>query len=205
MVGQDLLSPLQAIKNAVYVANNYPEENEKMMNIIGDSTDYTARILKDLRDLTCSTTPVITEVNLTDFPDEKIRGHRTDETITITVNVDNSVNTAYFDPVKIRRVIDNLVKNFVEVIEESGTITITACIKNKCLKVEISDTGKGIPYEYLNTLFQLFQTTKSKGLGLGLAYCKQAVEAHEGEISVESKLNEGTKFTFTLPLKTVEI
>ena len=205
MIGHDLRSPLQAIKNAVYVANNYPEEKEKMMDIIGNSTDYATRILEDLRDLTRSTTPVLAKVILTDFLDETIKGHRTDESITITANVDENVKSAYFEPVKIRRVVDNLIKNAVEAIEGSGVITVSVCSEEECLKIEISDTGKGIPKEYLSDLFQPFKTTKAKGLGLGLAYCKQAVEAHEGEISVDSRLNEGTKFTLMLPLKTAEI
>jgi len=87
MIGHDLRSPLQAIKNAVYVAINYSDEKEKMIGIISDSTDYATRILEDLRDLTRSTTPVLAEVILTDFLEETIRGHRTDESITITVNV----------------------------------------------------------------------------------------------------------------------
>jgi len=115
------------------------------------------------------------------------------------------VKTAYFDPVKIHRVVDNMSKNAVEAIEGSGEITVSVCSEEECLKIEISDTGKGIPKEYLNNLFLPFKTTKAKGLGLGLAYYKQAVEAHEGDISVDSRFNEGTKFTLTLPLKTVEI
>jgi len=114
MIGHDLRSPLQAIKNAVYVAINYSDEKEKMIGIIGDSTD---------------------------------------ESITITVNVDENVKTAYFDPVKIRRVVDNLIKNAGEAIEGSGEITVSVCSKEECLKIEISDTGKGIPKEYLNNLF----------------------------------------------------
>jgi len=205
MIGHDLRSPLQSIKNAVYVANNYPEENEKMMEIIGNSTDYASRILEDLRDLTRNTEPNKEEVNLNDFISDTLQGYNTNDSISFKVNLDNNVETAFFDPVKIRRVIDNLVKNSVEAIKESGIIVISTCIEDECLKMEISDTGKGIPEEYRKNLFQPFMTTKSKGLGLGLAYCKQAVEAHEGEISVESRLNEGTKFTIKLPLETVEI
>ena len=205
MIGHDLRSPLQSIKNAVYVANNYPEENEKMMEIIGNSTDYASKILEDLRDLTRNTDPNKEEVILSDFISDTIQGYNTNNLISFKVNIDDNLETANFDPVKIRRVIDNLVKNSVEAIDETGEIVISTCCEDECLILKISDTGRGIPEESLGNIFQPFMTTKSKGLGLGLAYCKQAVEAHKGEITVESKLNKGTKFTIKLPLETVEI
>ena len=66
--------------------------------------------------------------------------------------------------------------------------------------IKVSDTGKGIPEEDVNHIFTLFFTTKHGGMGLGLAYCKRAVEAHGGSIVVESEVGVGTTFTVRLPL-----
>jgi len=65
--------------------------------------------------------------------------------------------------------------------------------------IEVHDTGVGIPAERIKGLFQPFNTTKSNGLGLGLVYCKKAVEAHGGRIEVESTPGVGSVFRVCLP------
>ncbi len=65
--------------------------------------------------------------------------------------------------------------------------------------IEVSDTGEGIRDEAVEDLFKPFHTTKRGGLGLGLAYCKRAVEAHGGSITVESKVGAGATFMVQLP------
>jgi signal transduction histidine kinase len=64
----------------------------------------------------------------------------------------------------------------------------------------VKDTGIGISEDILSKLFTPFYTTKSDGMGLGLAFCKQAVETHGGSIAVESKVGVGTTFTIRLPM-----
>jgi len=97
-------------------------------------------------------------------------------------------------------VLDNLVGNAVEAMPEGGTLTVTAEKEEDVIVISVSDTGVGIPDEELVNLFKPFQTTKKGGLGLGLAYCKRAIEDHGGKITVESKVGEGTTFTVGLPL-----
>ena len=69
------------------------------------------------------------------------------------------------------------------------------------ISLSVSDTGVGIPEDEISNMFKPFYTTKLKGMGLGLAYCKRAVEAHGGSISVESEVGVGTTFIATLPKK----
>ena len=66
--------------------------------------------------------------------------------------------------------------------------------------IEVSDTGEGIRDEVVEDLFKSFHTTKRGGLGLGLAYCKRAVEAYEDSITVESKVGAGTTFMVLFPV-----
>ncbi|MFN3534928.1 MAG: ATP-binding protein, partial [Desulfatiglandales bacterium] len=65
----------------------------------------------------------------------------------------------------------------------------------------ISDTGKGIPQEDLDRIFEPGYTTKEKGLGLGLAIAREIIKAHGGDIKVWSRLGKGTTFYVTLPVK----
>src|SRR4030067_1085103 len=71
----------------------------------------------------------------------------------------------------------------------------------KFIEILISDTGCGIPRENLNHIFNPFFTTREEGTGLGLAITKRIIEDHGGNISVESRQGEGTKFRIRLPLR----
>ena len=103
------------------------------------------------------------------------------------------------DEEKLRRVLDNLIHNSVDAISGKGNITIESNTDSNGLFIKIIDTGKGIPQDHLNNLFKPFYTTKTDGIGLGLAYCKRTIEAHGGTISVESEVGNGTKFTIFIP------
>jgi signal transduction histidine kinase len=100
----------------------------------------------------------------------------------------------------VRRVLDNLVVNALEAMPEGGNLAVSAEMVGSEAIIKVSDTGVGIPEAELPKLFKAFHTMKPKGLGLGLAFCRRAVEAHGGSITVESKVGEGTTFTVTLPL-----
>jgi signal transduction histidine kinase len=104
-----------------------------------------------------------------------------------------------FDWVKIRRVLNNLIRNAVEAMPEGGELGVSCEVHGDNLVLTISDTGVGILDEEMENLFKPFYTTKSNGMGLGLAYCKRAVEAHGGTITVESEVGKRTSFTVRLP------
>lgn len=97
----------------------------------------------------------------------------------------------------------NLVSNAIKYSYEGGTIDVDLTCDAHQLSLSISDHGIGIPTEYLNNLFLPFLRAENvgniKGLGMGLYIVKQAVEAHNGNINVESEVNVGTKFTVVLP------
>jgi len=83
---------------------------------------------------------------------------------------------------------------------DGGALKVSADVGEDGTEITVNDTGTGIPEELIPVLFKVFITTKSKGMGLGLAYCKRAVEAHGGTIDVESSLGNGTTMTIQLPV-----
>lgn len=91
-------------------------------------------------------------------------------------------------------VILNLIQNAIHAISGDGTITFGAQEKDKSVNIEISDTGSGMSEETMAHIFDPFFTTKSKGFGLGLFVVKELVQRNKGEISVESRIEKGTKF-----------
>jgi len=106
------------------------------------------------------------------------------------------------DANQMEQVFVNLLLNAVEAIQEGGVITIFS-FKNAeqdLLKVEVADTGCGIPPEHLNQIFEPFFSTKQKGTGLGLAVSYGIIRNHQGNIQVSSLPGEGARFTIEIPV-----
>ena len=105
------------------------------------------------------------------------------------------------NPQRMGQVLINLLVNASQAIEEKGEIRIKTYEQERCLIVEIADTGQGIPPENLKKIFDPFFTTKpvGQGTGLGLSVSYEIVKKHGGDIQVRSKLGEGTTFTVRLP------
>lgn len=108
----------------------------------------------------------------------------------------------------IRRVIDNLVGNAFKYTRSGGVITLSVSQTDQALRVTVQDDGEGIPPEHHQRIFEKYAQVKDergqplrKGTGLGLAFCQLAVQAHGGDIWVESEVGQGSRFIFTLPLK----
>ena len=108
------------------------------------------------------------------------------------VNCDDSLQMAFY----------NLIENSVEAMPAGGELLISADLTKggKYIKICISDTGCGIPEKILNNLFKPFQTTKKKGLGIGLYQCKEIIEKHKGKISLKNKSKQGTECFVLLPV-----
>lgn len=122
----------------------------------------------------------------------------------IRVETPPDLPQALVDRDLIGRVIHNLVQNALKYTAPGGHITLAARAENGHLVVSVQDDGEGIPPEYHAHIFEKFvQVNKAarNGSGLGLAFCRLAVEAHGGRISVESQPHQGSTFTFTLPLQ----
>ncbi len=108
------------------------------------------------------------------------------------------------DAEMIRRVLINLLENAIKYSRAEGKISVTLDKLDNELRVGISDNSPGVPSEDQTRIFEKFARVqrkgRPKGLGLGLAFCRLAVEAHEGRIWVESQPGQGSTFYFTLPI-----
>lgn len=109
------------------------------------------------------------------------------------------------DPVLLRQSMENLIGNAIKYTPEGGSVKVKASYNNERFFFSVRDTGIGIAPEHLSKVFEPFfrVTTKAintKGSGLGLSLVKNVIERHGGEITVTSVLNEGSEFSFWLPL-----
>ena len=126
--------------------------------------------------------------------------------IQLVVTVPEGLPDVRIDPNKIAWVVTNLVGNALRYTDSGGQITLEAERRGNLVYISVADTGVGIPKEYQKKIFEKFVQVKSEGIvntggaGLGLAIAKGFVEAHGGEIGVESEVGKGSRFTFTLPI-----
>jgi signal transduction histidine kinase len=119
--------------------------------------------------------------------------------------VPDNLPTGHGDERRLGQVLLNLVGNAIK-FTEAGEVTITASADDDWFTVSVHDTGVGIPAADQAKIFQEFQqadtssTRQNGGTGLGLSIAKRIIEVHSGTIKVDSKLGEGSTFTFTIPV-----
>jgi signal transduction histidine kinase len=118
--------------------------------------------------------------------------------IELSLQLDPGLPQVPFDPAHLRQVILNIAKNGIEAMEAGGTLSIATGRQADRIFVQICDTGMGIPPEIQEKIFQPFFSSKPKGSGLGLAISQKIIEAHQGEIAIESEPQEGTRVTIFL-------
>lgn len=110
-----------------------------------------------------------------------------------------------FHPNSFRRVLLNLVNNAIEAMPDGGTLTLVGHAQADAVRLELTDTGCGIPPEQIGLLFSPLHTTKAEGTGLGLYLVREIVSAHGGDITVTSAPETGTTFVLTLPRHAAEV
>lgn len=106
----------------------------------------------------------------------------------------------------IRRILENLISNALKFTKSAGTIRVRVQPNAAAATISVSDDGEGIPRDQHKHVFEKFGQTDSGGkhrhsTGLGLAFCRLAVEAHHGKIGLESEPGKGSTFWFTLPVR----
>jgi len=125
--------------------------------------------------------------------------------IKINYNIAENLPSVDSDRGQLQQVFLNIVTNAFYAVEDDGQIEISAIQENdQLIQIIVSDNGEGISKENLENIFEPFFTTKGKyGTGLGLSITYGIVEKLGGDISVKSKLGEGTSFTIQLPIKSM--
>jgi signal transduction histidine kinase len=132
---------------------------------------------------------------------QRIKGAHPD--IIIDVDVPEELPMLQIDSTRIAQVIDNFLNNASKYATGSP-VKVTAEQINEELRISVRDQGTGIPPEHTPHLFERFyrvpSSSATRGTGLGLYISRKIIEAHGGEIGVESKMGEGTNFYFDLPI-----
>jgi len=190
------------------------EERKEITKVIYDESLRMGRLVNELLDLARMQSGNITlNKENVDFDTlinrviRKFQGLAKDNQITLTATKVDDIGEIYIDSDRIEQVFTNLIDNAIRHTEENGQVVVHVTGQETSIKVDIKDTGSGIPEEDLPFVFERFykadkaRTRGKSGTGLGLAIVKNIISAHNGNISVHSKLGEGTTFTFVIPRK----
>jgi two-component system sensor histidine kinase HydH len=130
-----------------------------------------------------------------------IERQTSDANIKIQTRLDSEIDEILVDPDRINQVFLNLYLNAMESMKKGGSLNVWL-LKNQekdGIKIRVQDTGAGISEDDLAHIFDPYFTTKASGTGLGLAIAHNIIEAHDGEIKVDSRLGQGTTVTILLP------
>jgi PAS domain S-box-containing protein len=119
--------------------------------------------------------------------------------IEVAAELPEGLPAASGDPLKLKQVFINLIKNATDAMPGGGRLRVGAALRDGHLEVRIADSGQGIPAEVMRELFKPFFTTKAKGTGLGLTISRQIIEAHQGELKLTSEPGQGTECVVSLP------
>lgn len=217
-VSHELRTPLTAIKGSVdnMLDGITGALNEKQMRYLArvkSNTDRLTRLINDLLDLSrieagkIDLRPAnLSLVALTREVAESLKPVAAEKLITLDVLSPSTGVTAWADRDKVAQVLMNLIGNAVKFTPVHGKVTVGVRPNgDDWVQISIADTGPGIPWEEISTIFDKFYQIagadkhKTKGTGLGLAISKALVEMHGGKIWAQSEVGKGSTFCFTLP------
>ncbi|RJR16995.1 MAG: HAMP domain-containing protein [Nitrospiraceae bacterium] len=208
-VAHELNNPLNNIYLAAQIMGkeldreSCPQIVRETMKDIFSQTLRVKRIVSDLLEFAREKAPELKRINLVGVIKDVISQMTTSGQISgIQFNLEGPENIDIpADRHLLEQAFINLFSNAVDAMQGSGTLSIKTDKADGSVRIDVSDTGKGITPEDIARIFDPFFTTKEKGTGLGLAIVYGIIGKHSGEISVKSAPDKGTTFTITLPLE----
>jgi two-component system NtrC family sensor kinase len=208
-VAHELNNPLNNIHISAQIMEKELGENcplpvrEIISDIIGQ-TRRMKQIVGDLLEFSRGRDPKLRRVEMT----ELVKGaYKLVSAASDTVNIHFIIDleppdlTVDVDPEQMERVFINLFENAVDAMSGTGDLSVRARKEGDTIRTVISDTGRGMPPDKVEKIFEPFYTTRDRGTGLGLAIIFNIIRKHGGDITVASEVGRGTAFTITLPVR----
>jgi two-component system sensor histidine kinase HydH len=210
-IAHEIRNPLSSIRGlAQFVYNSFSKTDERKedLNTIVQEVDRLNKLVVQVLDFAKLKKLNLTRFSLNDLIRkiaELFELEIKDKQIKFSLELSPDISQIQADEDQVRQILMNVIINAIQAILNKGEIKIkTEKVLSKgepAIKLIIEDSGIGIPEKDFNQIFDPFFSTKEKGSGLGLSIAYKLIEAHQGEIKVESKKGEGTKFVIFLPQK----
>ena len=207
-VSHDLKNPLGVIKTSTMLINkrleNHPNDPElgTLVDRITRSCRQAGELINQLLEFTRIKNPRSHRIPLRGLIEEAISMLDRSDAVQIELDLNPEDLTVNGDPIDLARVLANLIRNALQSIEETdaaGSVKVIAREHRDRLRIEVIDSGPGVPKELRDRVFEPLVTTRAHGTGLGLAICRELVEAHGGQLSLEPNPSGGARFAISLP------
>lgn len=200
MIRTQSIAPLEDQKTREY-ANDIHDSGQHMLGLVNDVLDMAAIEAgeRGLSKEACSVGEVVNECLAI------VRHAASERHIELSFDIPDDLPTLYADSSSLRQIFLNLLSNGIKFTSEEGRIGISARASNHEITIKVSDTGIGIPSDNLADVTKPFTKLNDdsfiahNGTGLGLSIVDSLVELHDGEMSIESEINEGTTVTVIFP------
>ena len=210
----ELRSPLAALRGSAEVALTRSRSAQELHKVVEDALEHYDRLTRVTEDLlllaradaghqVVRSEPVRFDLAIEDAIDLYAPlAQERDISLTFTdrVNIWCKGDTA-----RLRQLVGNLIDNAVRYTDKGGCVAVSLACANGMANLTVTDTGKGIPADYLPRVFDRFyqvdqaRSAHHRGTGLGLSICRMIAEAHGGKISISSSLGQGTSVTVVIP------
>jgi len=205
-VSHEIRNPLSSIKGfATYFKERYYDipENQQISNLMIQEVDRLNRVVSQLHEFARPITVSKKSIQIKAFLKDSLKlveRQASEANISIRTDFDLEKDEILIDSDRINQVLLNLYLNAIESMDNGGSLTVTLAKNSKKngIEIKVSDTGTGITENDLSHIFDPYFTTKASGTGLGLAIAHNIMEAHGGEITIESRLGQGTGVTIFL-------
>jgi len=206
LVGHELRNPLGAIRNSVYflrlklASAAQDEKIKRHLDILDEEVAVSDKMITNILTFGRAKIP---ELALTDIPEviqASLEKLKVPANIEVTRQLEPGLPQIQADETQLQQVFSNIIVNAIQAMPGGGRLTISAKMLGEFISLDFADTGEGISKENLGKIFEPLFSTRTQGTGLGLTVCQDIIEAHKGNISVESEKGKGTKFTIKLPV-----
>jgi signal transduction histidine kinase/HAMP domain-containing protein len=205
-VGHELRNPLGGIGNAVYylrmrLGEGTDPKIQKHLGILDAEVRRANKIVTDLLDFSRVKEPTRAPAQLNAIVTDILGRQPEAPAITVECTLADALPPVLVDADQVGQVLLNLILNAIEAMPTGGALTIQTEATTETVVARVIDSGTGIPPGNLEKIFQPLFTTKTKGIGLGLAVSRRLTEANGGTLTVESRPGQGSTFTVTFPRK----
>jgi signal transduction histidine kinase len=207
-IGHELRNPLGVISNAVYLLRGDlgpapTDAAERHLATAEREVSAATVIVSDLLEFARQRDPVLTEIDVAALVDEVVSVLPPPTNISLSRELPADTLLVFADRDMLRQVVLNLLGNAYQAMPDGGRARVSVGVDNGSVLVSIADSGVGMTDDVRERLYEPFFTTKARGVGLGLAVTKRIVDAHRGDITVESQPDIGTTFVVRLPRLTL--
>ncbi|URM31051.1 PAS domain S-box protein [Cytobacillus firmus] len=207
-IAHEIRNPLTSIKGFVQLFKS-SSQKEEYFDIVLSELDRINGIVGEFLVLAKPTANIFEKQDLTKLISEVILLSNTQSILNnVEIKVENKVNAPmiHCERNQLKQVFLNIIKNAIEAMPDGGQLTIKVMKKTgNTISVQFIDQGVGISEDRIPSLGEPFYTTKEKGTGLGLMICYKIIENHNGRLTIESKVGEGTKMEIELPFEGVNL